>query len=78
MYNYLISNRELIIAILIASVRAFLEGFILLCMIQTLVYQLSDKRISLYNILVSDLIIKKDRKEGIYENTKGNNLKPFS
>lgn len=77
MYNYLISNRELIFAILIASVRAFLEGFILLCMIQTLVYQLSDKRISLYNILVSDLIIKKDRKEGIYENTKTNNLRAF-
>lgn len=63
MYNYLISNRELIIAILIASVRAFLEGFILLCMIQTLVYQLSGKKISLYNILVADLIVKEKREE---------------
>lgn len=63
MYNYLISNRELIIAILIASIRAFLEGFILLCMIQTLVYQLSGKKISLYNILVADLIVKEKREE---------------
>lgn len=63
MYNYLISNRELIIAILIASVKAFLEGFILLCMIQTLVYQLSGKKISLYNILVADLIVKEKREE---------------
>ena len=63
MYNYLISNRELIIAILIASVKAFVEGFILLCTIQTLVYQLSCKKISLYNILVADLIVKEKRKE---------------
>lgn len=68
MYNYLISNRELIIAILIASVRAFLEGFILLCMIQTLVYQLSGKKISLYNILVADLIVKEKGKRWEYEN----------
>lgn len=63
MYNYLISNRELIIAILIASVKAFVEGFILLCTIQTLVYQLSGKKISLYNILVADLIVKEKREE---------------
>lgn len=63
MYNYLISNRELIFAILIASIRAFAEGFILLCMIQTLVYQLSGKKISLFNILVSDLMPKEKRRE---------------
>lgn len=63
MYNYLISNRELIIAILIASVKAFVEGFILLCTMQTLVYQLSGKKISLYNILIADLIVKEKREE---------------
>ena len=42
MYNYLISNRELIFAILIASIRAVLEGAVVLGTIQTLVYQIID------------------------------------
>lgn len=44
------------IAFLIASVRALFEGFILLTIIQALVYRLSKKKISLYNILVADLV----------------------
>lgn len=58
MYNYLISNRELIFAILIASIRAVTEGVVVLGIIQTLVYQLSDKKISIINLVIS--FIKKD------------------
>lgn len=43
MYNYLISNRELIIAILIASVRAVAIALIFASVIQTVVYQITKK-----------------------------------
>lgn len=43
MYNYLISNRELIIAILIASVRAVAIALIFTSVIQTVVYQITKK-----------------------------------
>lgn len=43
MYNYLISNRELIIAILIASVRAISIAVIFACTVQTVVYQITKK-----------------------------------
>lgn len=43
MYNYLISNRELIIAILIASVRAVAIALIFASVIQTAVYQITKK-----------------------------------
>lgn len=59
MYNYLISNRELIFAILIASIRAVLEGAVVLGTIQTLVYQitklLNGKGFSIYNFVVNRL-----------------------
>lgn len=59
MYNYLISNRELIFAILIASIRAVLEGALVLGTIQTLVYQitklLNGKGFSIYNFTVNRL-----------------------
>ncbi len=43
MYNYLISNRELIIAILIASVRAVAIALIFASVVQTVVYQITKK-----------------------------------
>lgn len=43
MYNYLISNRELIFAILIASIRAVTIAFVLACVVQTAVYQITKK-----------------------------------
>jgi hypothetical protein len=43
MYNYLISNRELIFAILIASVRAISIAVIFACTVQTVVYQITKK-----------------------------------
>lgn len=43
MYNYLISNRELIFAILIASIRAVTIAFVLAGVVQTAVYQISKK-----------------------------------
>lgn len=43
MYNYLISNRELIIAILIASVRSISIAVIFACTVQTVVYQITKK-----------------------------------
>lgn len=43
MYNYLISNRELIIAILIASIRAVSIAFALAVIVQTAVYQITKK-----------------------------------
>ena len=43
MYNYLISHRELIIAILIASVRAISIAVIFACTVQTVVYQITKK-----------------------------------
>ena len=59
MYNYLISNRELIFAILIASIRAVLVGAVVLGTIQTLVYQitklLNGKGFSIYNFVVNRL-----------------------
>lgn len=59
MYNYLISNRELIFAILIASIRAVLEGALVLGTIQTLVYQitklLNGKGFSIFNFTVNRL-----------------------
>lgn len=59
MYDYLISNRELIFAILIASIRAVLEGALVLGTIQTLVYQitklLNGKGFSIFNFTVNRL-----------------------
>ena len=43
MYNYLISNRELIIAILIASIRAVAIALIFASVVQTVVYQITKK-----------------------------------
>ena len=43
MYNYIISNRELIIAILIASIRAVSIAFALAVIVQTAVYQITKK-----------------------------------
>lgn len=43
MYNYLISNRELIFAILIASVKAIAIAFTLAGIVQTVVYQITKK-----------------------------------
>ena len=43
MYNYLISNRELIFAILIASIRAVLIGVVFTGVVQTTVYQITKK-----------------------------------
>lgn len=43
MYNYLISNRELIFAILIASVRAVAIALIFASVVQTVVYQITKK-----------------------------------
>ena len=70
MYNYLISNRELIFAILIASIRAVFEGAILLFTIQTAVYQLSGKKISLINILIAGMLPKENRERERYEKPK--------
>ena len=59
MYNYLISNRELIFAILIASIKAVVEGVFILGTIQTLVYQITKKKngkgFSIYNFAVNRL-----------------------
>lgn len=46
------------IAFLIASAKAIIQGLILLTVIQALVYRISNKKISLYNILLADLIVK--------------------
>jgi hypothetical protein len=43
MYNYLISNRELIIAILIASVRAVAIAILFSGVVQTVIYQITKK-----------------------------------
>lgn len=43
MYNYLISNRELIIAILIASIRAVAIAFTFAGIVQTVIYQITKK-----------------------------------
>lgn len=43
MYNYLISNRELIIAILIASIRAVAIALIFASVVQTVIYQITKK-----------------------------------
>lgn len=70
MYDYLISNRELIIAILIASIKAFAEGVVISGIIQTAVYQLSGKKISLINMLVASLLPNENRKRVTYEKSK--------
>lgn len=43
MYSYLMSNRELIFAILIASIRAVLIGVVFTGVVQTAVYQITKK-----------------------------------
>lgn len=43
MYNYLISNRELIFAILIASIRAVAITFTFAGIVQTVIYQITKK-----------------------------------
>lgn len=43
MYNYLISNRELIFAILIASIRAVAIAFTFAGIVQTVIYQITKK-----------------------------------
>ena len=43
MYNYLISNRELIFAILIASIRAVTISVVIAGIIQTTVFQITKK-----------------------------------
>ena len=43
MYNYLISNRELIIAILIASVREVAIAILFAGVVQTVIYQITKK-----------------------------------
>lgn len=43
MYNYLISNRELIIAILIASIRAVAIAILFAGVVQTVIYQITKK-----------------------------------
>lgn len=43
MYNYLISNRELIFAILIASIRAVAIAFTFAVIVQTVIYQITKK-----------------------------------
>lgn len=43
MYNYLISNRELIFAILIASIRAVAIAFTFAGIVQTAIYQITKK-----------------------------------
>lgn len=43
MYNYLISNRELIFAILIASIRAVAIAVLFAGVVQTVIYQITKK-----------------------------------
>lgn len=46
--EYLISNIDLIISFILAFSKMFVEGFVLFCLVQTSVYQLSNKKINLY------------------------------
>ena len=48
--EYLINNIDLIIAIIYALAKTSTIAFIVACIVQTAVYRLSNKRISLYNI----------------------------
>lgn len=48
MINYLISNVDLTLACLFASIKAMIQVLLVACTVQTLVYQLSHKKINLY------------------------------
>lgn len=48
MINYLINNVDLTLACLLASIKAMAQVIFIFCTVQTLVYQLSHKKINLY------------------------------
>lgn len=48
MINYLIGNIDLTLACLLASIKAIAQVIFIACTVQTLVYQLSHKKINLY------------------------------
>lgn len=48
MINYLIGNIDLTLACLLASIKAMAQVIFIACTVQTLVYQLSHKKINLY------------------------------
>lgn len=54
--GYLINNIDLILAVIYSLTKMSVIGFILACTIQTAVYQLSKKRISLYNIFEKHML----------------------
>lgn len=54
--SYLINNIDLILAVIYSLIKMSVIGFVLACSIQTAVYQLSNKRISLYNIFEKHML----------------------
>lgn len=54
--SYLINNIDLILAVVYSLTKMSVISFISACIIQTVVYQSSNKRISLYNIFEKHML----------------------